>query len=124
MTATDPASAPESEPAAQNVEPASFGALDADDAQGAAAPDVDLNVILEVNVDLALEVGRTSICVRDLLQLNQGSVVELDRLAGESLDVLVNGTLVARGEVVVVNDNYGVRLTEVVSPTERIRQFK
>ena len=79
--------------------------------------DVDLNVILDVDVTLELEVGRTNISVRDLLQLNQGSVVELDRLAGEPLDVLVNGTLVAHGDVVVVNNNYGIRLTDVVSPS-------
>lgn len=84
--------------------------------------DVDLNVILDVDVTLELEVGRTNISVRDLLQLNQGSVVELDRLAGEPLDVLVNGTLVAHGDVVVVNNNYGIRLTDVVSPSERIKK--
>ncbi len=84
--------------------------------------DVDLNVILDVDITLELEVGRTTMSVRDLLQLNQGSVVELDRLAGEPLDVLVNGTLVAHGDVVVVNNNYGIRLTDVVSPSERIRK--
>lgn len=84
--------------------------------------DVDLNVILDVDITLELEVGRTNMSVRDLLQLNQGSVVELDRLAGEPLDVLVNGTLVAHGDVVVVNNNYGIRLTDVISPSERIRK--
>jgi len=84
--------------------------------------DVDLNVILDVDITLELEVGRTNMSVRELLQLNQGSVVELDRLAGEPLDVLVNGTLVAHGDVVVVNNNYGIRLTDVVSPSERIRK--
>lgn len=84
--------------------------------------DVDLNVILDVDVTLELEVGRTNLSVRDLLQLNQGSVVELDRLAGEPLDVLVNGTLIAHGDVVVVNNNYGIRLTDVVSPIERIKK--
>ena len=83
---------------------------------------MDLNVILDVDVTLELEVGRTNLSVRELLQLNQGSVVELDRLAGEPLDVLVNGTLVAHGDVVVVNDNYGIRLTDVVSPSERIKK--
>jgi flagellar motor switch protein FliN/FliY len=109
------------------VEKANFDALD-QSADAAAAPDgpsdVNLEVVLNVNVDLALEVGRTSISVRELLQLNQGSIVELDRLAGEPLDVLINGTLVARGEVVVVNDKYGIRLTDVISPTERIKQFQ
>lgn len=84
--------------------------------------DINLDVVLNVDVDLALEVGRTSISVRNLLQLNQGSVVELDRLAGEPLDVLINGTLIARGEVVVVNEKYGIRLTDVVSPAERIKR--
>lgn len=86
--------------------------------------DINLDVVLNVDVDLALEVGRTSISVRNLLQLNQGSVVELDRLAGEPLDVLINGTLIARGEVVVVNEKYGIRLTDVVSPAERIKRFQ
>ena len=71
-----------------------------------------------------MEIGRTRINIRNLLQLNQGSVIELDRLAGEPLDVLVNGTLVAHGEVVVVNDKFGIRLTDVVSPAERIRNLK
>ncbi len=84
------------------------------------ASEVSLDLILDVGVTLALEIGRTRIKVRDLLQLSAGSILELDRLAGEPLDVLVNGVRVARGEVVVVNDNFGVRLTEVVSPRERI----
>lgn len=109
------------------VEKANFDALDQSADAGAepgSPSEVNLEVVLNVNVDLALEVGRTSISVRELLQLNQGSVVELDRLAGEPLDVLINGTLVARGEVVVVNDKYGIRLTDVISPTERIKQFQ
>ncbi|RGP39385.1 Flagellar motor switch protein [Altererythrobacter insulae] len=71
-----------------------------------------------------MEVGRSNISIRNLLQLNQGSVVELDRVAGESLDVLVNGTLIAHGEVVVVNDKFGIRLTDVVSQVERIKKLK
>jgi flagellar motor switch protein FliN/FliY len=86
--------------------------------------DVNLEVILEVPVTLSLEVGRTRIPIRNLLQLNQGSVVELDRAAGDPLDVFVNGTLVAHGEVVIVNDKFGIRLTDVVSPAERIRKLK
>lgn len=86
--------------------------------------DVNINVILDVDVDLALEIGRATLSVRNLLQLNQGSVVELDRTAGEPLDVLVNGTLVARGEVVVVNENFGIRLTEIVSPMERVQNLR
>ncbi len=71
-----------------------------------------------------MEVGRSQISIRNLLQLNQGSVVELDRVAGEPLDVLVNGTLIAHGEVVVVNDKFGIRLTDVISQTERIKKLK
>lgn len=83
----------------------------------------DLDVILDIPVTISMEVGNTSIPIRNLLQLNQGSVVELDRLAGEPLDVLVNGTLIAHGEVVMVNDKFGIRLTDVVSPSERIRRL-
>src|SRR3954466_7499533 len=86
--------------------------------------DVSLDVILDVPVTLSLEVGRTRIPIRNLLQLNQGSVVELERPAGEPLDVFVNGTLVAHGEVVVVNEKFGIRITDVVSPAERIRKLK
>ncbi|NLG76581.1 MAG: flagellar motor switch protein FliN [Xanthomonadaceae bacterium] len=86
--------------------------------------DVNLEVILDVPVTLSMEVGRTRIPIRNLLQLNQGSVVELDRAAGEPLDVFVNGTLVAHGEVVVVNDKFGIRLTDVISPAERIKKLK
>lgn len=86
--------------------------------------DVNLDVILDVPVTIAMEIGRSRISIRNLLQLNQGSVVELDRLAGEPLDVYVNGTLIAHGEVVVVNDKFGIRLTDVISPTERIKKLK
>jgi len=86
--------------------------------------DMSLDVILDVPVVLSLEVGRTRIPIRNLLQLNQGSVVELERGAGEPLDVFVNGTLIAHGEVVVVNDRFGIRLTDVVSPSERIRRLR
>src|SRR3981081_4799788 len=81
--------------------------------------DVNLDVILDVPVTLSMEVGRTRIPIRNLLQLNQGSVVELDRAAGEPLDVFVNGTLAAHGEVVVVNEKFGIPLTDVISPAER-----
>lgn len=91
---------------------------------GASTSDVNLDVILDVPVTLSMEVGRTRIPIRNLLQLNQGSVVELDRAAGEPLDVFVNGTLVAHGEVVVVNEKFGIRLTDVISPSERIRKLK
>jgi flagellar motor switch protein FliN len=86
--------------------------------------DVNLDVILDVPVTLSLEVGRTRLPIRSLLQLNQGSVVELERGAGEPLDVYVNGTLVAHGEVVVVNDKFGIRLVDVISPAERIRKLR
>jgi flagellar motor switch protein FliN/FliY len=91
---------------------------------GTGPGDVSLDVILDVPVTLSMEVGRTRIPIRNLLQLNQGSVVELDRAAGEPLDVFVNGTLVAHGEVVVVNEKFGIRLTDVISPAERIRKLK
>lgn len=84
----------------------------------------NLDVILDIPVTLSMEVGNTDISIRNLLQLNQGSVIELDRLAGEPLDVLVNGTLVAHGEVVVVNEKFGIRLTDIVSPAERIKKLK
>lgn len=83
-----------------------------------------LDAILDIPVSISMEVGRTQISIRNLLQLNQGSVVELDRLAGEPLDVMVNGTLIAHGEVVVVNDKFGIRLTDVISQTERIKKLK
>jgi flagellar motor switch protein FliN/FliY len=90
----------------------------------AAANDAKLEVILDVPVTLTLEVGRTKLPIRSLLQLAQGSVVELERAAGDPLDVYVNGTLIAHGEVVVVNDKFGIRLTDVISPAERIRKLK
>lgn len=84
----------------------------------------DLDVILDIPVRISMEVGSTAITIRNLLQLNQGSVIELDRLAGEPLDVLVNGTLIAHGEVVVVNDKFGIRMTDVISPSERIKKLR
>lgn len=86
--------------------------------------DIQLDAILDVPVVMSMEIGRTRINIRNLLQLNQGSVVELDRLAGEPMDVLVNGTLIAQGEVVVVNEKFGIRLTDIVSPADRIKQLK
>ena len=83
-----------------------------------------LDTILDIPVTISMEVGRSKINIRNLLQLNQGSVVELDRVAGEPLDVLVNGTLIAHGEVVVVNDKFGIRLTDVISQVERIKKLK
>jgi len=86
--------------------------------------DAGLEVILDIPVTISMEVGKSKISIRNLLKLNQGSVVELDRLAGEPLDVLVNGTLIAHGEVVVVNEKYGIRLTDVISAAERIQKLK
>ncbi len=108
--------------AAEKFAAAEFDNLQADATGKEQAHRLDL--ILDVPVNLSLEVGRTSMSVGDLLQLSQGSVVELDRLAGEPLDVLVNGTLVAHGEIVVVNDKFGIRLTDVVSPAERVRKLR
>ena len=84
----------------------------------------NLDVILDIPVSISMEVGNTDITIRNLLQLNQGSVIELDRLAGEPLDVLVNGTSIAHGEVVVVNEKFGIRLTDVISPSERIKKLR
>ncbi|MCP5079703.1 MAG: flagellar motor switch protein FliN [Psychromonas sp.] len=100
-----------------------------DELQDTAAPlsaeeHARLDSILDIPVTISMEVGRSKINIRNLLQLNQGSVVELDRSAGEPLDVLVNGTLIAHGEVVVVNDKFGIRLTDVISQTERIKKLK
>jgi flagellar motor switch protein FliN/FliY len=92
------------------------------ESSGAVAPG-RLDMILDIPVQLTVELGRTKIPIRNLLQLAQGSVVELDRLAGEPLDVLVNGCLIAQGEVVVVNDKFGIRLTDVISPDERLRRL-
>lgn len=86
--------------------------------------ETNLDVILDIPVTLSMEIGRTELPIHNLLQLNQGSVVELDRLAGEPLDVLINGTLIAHGEVVVVNEKFGIRLTDVISPAERVKNLK
>ncbi len=91
---------------------------------GRPADDENLAIILDIPVTISMEIGRTKISIRNLLQLNQGSVVELDRLAGEPMDVLVNGTLIAHGEVVVVNEKFGIRLTDVISAQERIKKLR
>lgn len=85
--------------------------------------ELNLDVILDIPVMVSMEIGQTKLNIRNLLQLNQGSVIELDRLAGEPLDVLVNGTLIAHGEVVVVNEKFGIRLTDVISPAERVKKL-
>jgi len=95
-----------------------------EDNSSASGDDINMDVILDIPVKLSMEIGRTSVNIRSLLQLNQGSVIELDRMAGEPLDVLVNGTLIAHGEVVVVNEKFGIRLTDVVSPAERVKKLR
>ncbi len=102
--------------------PAQFENLTAETGQPVSA-DNGLDMVMDVPVTVTLEVGRTRMSVRDLLQLTHGSVVELDRRSGEPLDVLVNGTLVARGEVVVINDHFGIRITDVVTPVDRMKQL-
>jgi flagellar motor switch protein FliN/FliY len=84
----------------------------------------DFDMILDIPVQLTVELGRTKLSIRNLLQLAHGSVVELDGLAGEPMDVLVNGTLIAQGEVVVVNDKFGIRLTDIITPGERMRKLR
>lgn len=107
---------------AGSIDAAAFEALSAD--RGDSRNKVDLDVVLDIPVTLQLEIGRAKVSIRNLLSYTQGSVVEMDRLAGEPLDLLVNGTLIAHGEVVVVNDKFGVRLTDVISPQERIKKLK
>lgn len=110
----------ESSDALPQASTATFDEL-TDDSSGGA---VNMDAILDVPVTISMEIGRTNINIRNLLQLNQGSVVELDRLAGEPMDVLVNGTLIAQGEVVVVNEKFGLRLTDIISPSERVKRLK
>lgn len=104
--------------------PAGLETLTEDGNRLKAGDDVNLEVILDIPVTISMEVGSTKINIRNLLQLNQGSVIELDRMAGEPLDIKVNGTLIAHGEVVVVNEKFGIRLTDVISPAERVKKLK
>ena len=106
---------------AQRVPSAVFEQFSSDAPKSAGANDIDL--ILDIPVQLTVELGRTKIPIRHILQLAQGSVVELDGLAGEPMDVLVNGCLIAQGEVVVVNEKFGIRLTDIVTPSERMRRL-
>ncbi len=115
--------------AGEEVTPATYDALEQEEGSAGQVlqsqdENVNLDVVLDIPVTLSMEIGRTKISIRNLLQLNQGSVVELDRLAGEPMDVLVNGTLIAHGEVVVVNDKFGIRFTDVISPAERVRRLR
>lgn len=107
-----------------DVQPVDYDELTEDKPSLSGEEERKLDAILDIPVTISMEVGRSHISIRNLLQLNQGSVVELDRVAGEALDVLVNGTLIAHGEVVVVNDKFGIRLTDVISQIERIKKLK
>jgi len=106
----------------QTAAPADFQNLQPDTMGSGMEANIDM--ILDIPVTVSVEIGRSKINIRNLLKLNQGSVVELDRLAGEPMDVIVNGTLIAHGEVVVVNEKFGVRLTDVISATERVKKLK
>jgi flagellar motor switch protein FliN/FliY len=111
-------------PPAETVAPASFTNFTPSNTMGAPnSAGNDINMILDIPVQLTVELGRTRIPIKHILQLAQGSVVELDALAGEPMDVLVNGYLIAQGEVVVVNDKFGIRLTDIVTPSERMRRL-
>lgn len=115
---------PNPQDAAAKAAAVQFSELTKDGKKAAPNGNRDMDLILDIPVTISLEVGRTSISIKNLLQLNQGSVVELDRYAGEPLDVLVNGTLIAHAEVVVVNEKFGIRLTDVVSATERLENIQ
>lgn len=115
---------PQSSGSALNAQSASasvFQEFSKDSADNNTRHDIDL--ILDIPVQMTVELGRTKIAIKNLLQLAQGSVVELDGMAGEPMDVLVNGCLIAQGEVVVVNDKFGIRLTDIITPSERIRKL-
>ena len=113
-----------SEGGATSVKPAQFTNFGASVATGSGGSGGgDMNLILDIPVQLTVELGRTRIPIKHILQLAQGSVVELESLAGEPMDVLVNGFLIAQGEVVVVNDKFGIRLTDIVTPSERLRRL-
>lgn len=116
QAASDAAAQPEVKPASQLFQPLSQEQI--------AAPPGNLEMVLDIPVNLTVELGRTKIAIRNLLQLAQGSVVELDGLAGEPMSVLVNGCLIAQGEVVVVNDKFGIRLTDIITPSERLRRLQ
>jgi flagellar motor switch protein FliN/FliY len=119
QTASEPAPAAAPQPAAAPV----FQPLAATAGNPAQATHNDIDLILDIPVQMTVELGRTKIAIKNLLQLAQGSVVELDGMAGEPMDVLVNGCLIAQGEVVVVNDKFGIRLTDIITPSERIRKL-
>jgi len=105
----------------QEVRQPAFGELSDDNGTAGAR---DINFLLDIPLVVMIEIGRTKMLIRDLLQLGQGSVVELDKMVGEPMEVFVNGKLIARGEVVVINEKFGIRLTDIISPSERIQQLK
>jgi flagellar motor switch protein FliN/FliY len=109
-------------PKAAAAPAAGFAELKADGKDAGKAQDMDF--LLDIPLEVTVELGRSRMIIKDLLQLGQGSVLELEKVAGEPMDILVNNKLVARGEVVVVNEKFGIRLTDIISPTERIRQLK
>ena len=110
------------EPEKPEYESAEFESLNTDEIAESIEPNLD--VILNIPVTLSMQIGRTRMTIEELMRLNRGSVVKLDRLAGEPMDVLVNGTLIAHGEVVVVNDKFGIRLLDVISPAERVKKLR
>jgi len=128
---TEAETATESEPVAEDYAAAPLKDLSTDSSatnnngpSNLDEQDINLDVILDVPITLSVEIGRTHVPIRDLLRYSQGSVIELDRLVSEPLDVLVNNTLIAHGEVVVVDEQFGIRLTDVVSPSERVKKLK
>ena len=126
-TSDDWATAMAEQAGAENSAPvtrAPTAAFEQFSSSGKVAGTNDIDLILDIPVQLTVELGRTKIAIKNLLQLAQGSVVELDGLAGEPMDVFVNGCLIAQGEVVVVNDKFGIRLTDIITPSERIRKLK
>ncbi len=129
LAESQPAAAPAAAPSSamsnplESVAPAEFAKFAAGSGLAADGAVNDLNMVLDIPVQLTVELGRKKIPIKHILQLAQGSVVELDALAGEPMDVLVNGFLIAQGEVVVVNDKFGIRLTDIVTPSERMRRL-
>ena len=121
-TEEDPWAAALEEQAESEANPAPVTKLNDDSSPP--STDMNLDMVMDIPVTISMEIGRTKINIRNLLQLSQGSVVELDRLAGEPMDVLVNDTLIAHGEVVVVNNKFGIRLTDVISAAERIKHLR
>ena len=121
QTSSTDSSAGSASQVSDQMMPASFANFGPSNATGAGN---DINMILDIPVQLTVELGRTRIPIKNILQLAQGSVVELDAMAGEPMDVLVNGFLIAQGEVVVVNDRFGIRLTDIITPSERLRRLQ